>query len=209
MVNSSLNIDLLIPEIAGIIPYKYESIRCSLYDNILNNIIGKKIPNSNKFIFHMLGIPGSGKTTFIKTVEEINSDNCVLIAFDDIMERIPYYREDNIKLGSVESFKKWEIPARVIGYELLVRSIESSLSIFFDHGGLCRQHVSLMSNIRSYGYKTIMKFMNCDLKTAQERVVKRETVTGRHTPVEMINKRHGLLKELMPIYKNMVDEFIN
>lgn len=158
-----VELDLLIPEIMGIIPYKYKDIKCKVYDDILDNMISKKVPSKDKFMFHMLGIPGSGKSTFIRNIKEVDADNCIVIGFDNIMEKIPYYREDNVNLGHVESFSRWEIPARVIGYELLIRSIESDLSIFFDHSGLCEQHISLIKNINNYGYRTIMKFINCDL----------------------------------------------
>ncbi len=96
-----VNIDLLIPEITDIIPYKYDNIKCNLYDKIINDVISKKVSNDNKFIFHMLGIPVSGKTTFIKSIKDTNLNDCILIGFDDIMEKIPYYLEDNIKFGSV------------------------------------------------------------------------------------------------------------
>ncbi len=45
-----VNIDLLIPEITDIIPYKYDNIKCNLYDKIINDVISKKVSSDNKFI---------------------------------------------------------------------------------------------------------------------------------------------------------------
>ena len=65
-----------------------------------------------------------------------------------------------------------------------------------------------MTNIKDYGYKTIMKFIDYDINTAYERVLKRELLTGRHTPVEIINERYNNLAKFIPLYKEIFDEFI-
>ena len=66
-----------------------------------------------------------------------------------------------------------------------------------------------MTNIKDYGYKTIMKFIDYDINTAYERVLKRELLTGRHTPVEIINERYDHNNIDLVIYLNRILETQN
>lgn len=44
----------------------------------------------------------------------------------------------------MEAFKKWELPARIAGYELLRRAIKQKKNIYFDHGGTPICHRELL-----------------------------------------------------------------
>lgn len=55
------------------------------------------------------------------------NSSAIYIGFDAIMEneRLPYIREE--VNHAEEAFKRWELSARIAGYELLKRAIEISI----------------------------------------------------------------------------------
>ena len=152
----------------------------------------------------MLGIPGAGKSTFYSNN---NWESHVFIGFDTIMEKIPAYQEDTLKLGSINSFSKWELPARIIGYELLRLAIEAKYNIFFDHSALNNAHLGLLRNLRQQGWFIEMHYINCDVETALNRAEQREKETLRHTPRRLIEERYNLLQSLRPEYEKTADAF--
>ena len=203
-----MQIKVLIPNIIEVIPYTYESQKSTLsmfepiIENLLKTVSSVKTP---KFV-HMLGIPGAGKTTFYKN-NQAQFKNFLRIDFDLVMEMLPQYQYDVQKLGSVKAFEKWQIPARIAGYELLRRAIESKKNIFFDHGGTPLCHRDLLKNIKQMGYQTTMYYIDCPVDIALVRSIEREKITKRHTPPQMIKDRSVLIKENIPVYQKLVDEF--
>lgn len=152
----------------------------------------------------MAGIPGAGKTTYYKTH---SFEPHVFVGFDDIMEAMPSYQNDVLQKGCVAAFQAWEIPARVIGYELLRRAVEARKTIFFDHGGTNPAHLDLMKNIRRFGYSTEMHYIYCPLGVALQRALDREKTTHRHTPPQMIRERFEKIKPMLNEYQKIVDHF--
>lgn len=84
-------------------------------------------------LFRVGGIPGAGKSTFCAGRRWTDR---LFVSFDAIMENIPAYQTDIYRLGRAGSFKKWEIPARIVGYELLRRAVEARADIYFEHSGV-------------------------------------------------------------------------
>lgn len=194
----------LIPNIYELIPYDYATIQTREYEELINKFL-KAAPQSDKpLLIHMSGIPGSGKTTFYKSRPW---QPHVCVAFDDIMEQLPSYRQDLKTLGSAASFKKWEIPARIIGYELLRRAVEQHKNIFFDHGGANNSHILLLKNAKKYNYTTEMHHIFCPAELAIQRTQTREKVTHRHTPRALIEQRSQKISSLLDEYKKIVDTF--
>lgn len=203
-----MQIKVLIPNITDVIPYTYENQKSALgvFDPIIENIL-KTVPSvKSPKLVHMLGIPGAGKTTFYKN-NQTKFKNFLRIDFDMIMELLPQYQYDVQVLGSVKAFSKWEIPARIAGYELLRRAIENKKNIFFDHGGTPSCHRELLKNIKQFGYQTTMYYIECPVDVALNRTAEREKITKRHTPPQMIKDRSILIKENLPVYQGLVDEF--
>ncbi|MCQ2914336.1 MAG: zeta toxin family protein [Alphaproteobacteria bacterium] len=189
-----------------IIEYRYNKIKCECFENIINSYISKGIMSDNPKIIHCLGIPGAGKSTFCDGHKEIWKD-CVRVGFDDIMEKIPNYHEDIKKFGNKIAFSNWEIPARIVGYELIKRIINNKMNMLLDHGGLNITHLNMVSFLQKEGYKIIMYYIHCDVEEALKRAEKREKITLRHTPKEMIISRYKKLELLSQQYREIVDEF--
>lgn len=192
----------LMPSIKNLVPYDYDNIKCSEYEQIIDKMIIKLSKGKGLQILQVSGCPGAGKTTYCR---KITNDEAFL-SFDAIMESIPSYQSDIIALGSKEAFSKWEIVARIIGYEILRRAIERKLGIVFEHSGVNQAHLELFNSLKKIGYKTSVKVIKCDLETAQKNVAEREKITKRHTPQEMIKQRYALVNEYISKYKKIADE---
>ncbi|MBE6444592.1 MAG: hypothetical protein E7019_00835 [Alphaproteobacteria bacterium] len=196
----------LIPNIHELIPYEYSTIKSPLYEDIINHFLSQADNTSTPVLIHPLGAPGSGKTTFYTS----NSwSSHVLVAFDNIMEAIPQYQSDCQNLGNVKAFEKWQIPARIIGYELLRRAIEQKKNIFFDHGGSNQGHIQLIKSIKKYRYTSEMHFIDCPLEICLQRCTQREKQIHRHTPKDMVISRHNQTKLLIDQYKKICDKFVH
>ncbi len=203
-----IEISKLIPGISEVVPHLYDELtQKEMFEPMFEQKLSSVEKVDQPTLIHMLGIPGCGKSTFIKQNAK-KFDGYLIIGFDAIMEALPQYHEDVLKLGSVEAFKKWEIPARIAGYELLVRAINKRVNIVLDHGGSPACHVELMKNVKKYcGYKTVIYELSCKVDEAIRRVRIREMRTKRHTPENMIRQRYNLLKDRGFEYMREVDEF--
>ncbi len=174
----------------------------SVFESMLSVVPSQESPE----IVHMFGIPGAGKTTYYFQHKDDFKDY-LFIGFDFIMEAIPEYKKDVDTIGSVEAFKRWELPARIAGYELLKRAVETKKNIFFDHGGTPMCHRELLANIKQFGYHTKMLYVPCTVDVALQRVAARELITKRHTPPQMIIDRNVLINKNLAVYQQLVDEF--
>lgn len=192
----------LMPDILDLIPYDYDAIKCPLYDEIIGRCLQKAVPSGHPKFVQVGGIPGAGKTTFCKNH---HWNRQLFISFDAIMESLPGYQQDLDLLGYAESFRKWEMPARIIGYEVLRRAIIKRTDIFLEHSGVNHAHVQLVNSLKKLGYDTEMYFIVCDLETACRRAVRREKNTKRHTPPQMIAERASLVGKYLRTYTEIVD----
>ena len=149
------------------------------------------------------GIPGAGNPTFCK---HSRWDERLFISFDKIMEALSGYQVDIYRQGTEEAFNRWEIPARIIGYEVLRRAVEKRADIYLEHSGVNMPHTVLIKNLKKRGYATEMYFILCNLEIACHRAELREKITNRHTSREMIVKRNELVKTYLDRYKTLVDD---
>jgi len=169
-------------------------------------IISNRLAISNKIdtpLFIMVaGIPGSGKTTKANEIKE----GSVFVAFDSIMEDLKSYWADEQKFGAALAFANWEMPARIIGYELLQRAIEAKANIVFENSGVHEGHLELLKHLKEIGYKVKYILMECDKELAITRSEIRESSTHRHTPHELIETRYEKLQSLKDKYIAIADE---
>lgn len=196
----------IISGINEVVPYTYDDDKYTFkqyFDPIIEQVLNEAPSSDNPKLVHMLGIPGAGKSTFYQKNKEQFKDY-VLIGFDLVMEKVPQYHQDRDELGKMEAFKKWELPARIAGYELLRRAIEQKKNIFFDHGGTPICHRELLKNIKKMGYETTMYYIDCEPQTAIERVANRE----RPFPAERMPERIELVEKQKSVMPQIVDRFV-
>ncbi len=188
----------------------YEPIRTDLEEEasaLVNAALRNSSPAEVPQFVHMCGIPGAGKTTYVeKWLLQNQGYSCV--QFDSVMEQLSGYRADLRERGSAPAFASWELPARAIGYHLLQALVDSSRNILFDHSATNRMHVDLIGAVKRRNYSTHMHYIQCSPATAMERIKSREKITGRHTPEALIYEREALLQELLPLYRRLVDRFV-
>lgn len=192
----------LMPDIYTLIPEEYASLRCREYDRLIDLYMARAVPSEHPRFIQIGGIPGAGKSTFCA---DRHWNSRLFISFDAIMENIPAYHTDIYRLGRAGSFKKWEIPARIIGYELLRRAVEIRADIYMEHSGVNKPHVQLIENLKKYGYQTEIHFLLCSLAVAKARAEARERMTGRHTPPALIAERYNLVDTYLQTYAAKVD----
>ena len=186
----------------GTIAYPYERIICDEYEGLIEDIVSKASVDPNPSFVQVSGIPGAGKSTFCAK----NYSKSTLVQFDEIMARIPQYQKDCARLGLVQSFSKWEMPARVIGYEVIHRLIDKKASFVLEHSGMNLAHIKLIDVLKKQGYKTQMQFLFCTLEEACRRAQEREKKISRHTPLELIKERSEAILEYLSQYKEKMDE---
>lgn len=195
----------LMPDIYTLIPYSYDIIQNDVFDSIIEQELSRAQPATTPFFHQISGIPGSGKSTFCEHFLHKNP-SFSYISFDKIMESIPSYSQDIIKKGSAEAFKNWEIPARIIGYEILKRLIEKKANILLEHSGVNEPHLHLCKNIKQLSYTTTICFLMCDKKIALKRTKERECLTHRHTPESLIEQRALSIVQYAQKYTKIADK---
>jgi len=196
--------------IEGMKLIEFDDVRDDLLveaDALINSALASSRESANPIMVHMCGIPGCGKTTYTTKWHEGN-DSFTVVQFDGVMEKLSGYRNDRAKLGLVEAFRLWELPARAIGYHLFQSLIENRRNVFFDHSATSRLHIDLISKVKGKGYFVEMHYIDCPPEEAAQRVRRREKIIQRHTPEQLIYERYELLKELLPIYQETVDKFV-
>ncbi len=200
---------------------KYEDIGLLFEDDVnkdkilkdLHDIKERYLNSATQFKENLLfvnvsGIPGAGKTTYCEKKIKAG-EKFIYISFDKIMEEMFFYQED-VNKDSKKAFSRWELPARILGYEILVNLINLKCPILFEHSSANLMHLELFKYLKEQcGYKVEMHFVPISVGEACLRVEKREAITKRHTPTTFIIKRSEVLKDLIPKYKKIVDVFKN
>ncbi len=172
-------------------------------ENLIQERISKIKKEQTPVFINIFGLPASGKTTIAKEILKTNQ-NLLYISFDEIMESLSFYRADYLK-DKEWAFKRWELPARVIGYKLLNKSLKERLSILFEHSNAIPQHIGLYKKIISLGYSVEMQYINAMPDLVVNRLEKR----GRFFDEKRVYERWDTLQKLIPEYKKMLaDKFI-
>ena len=197
-----MDLQALMPHISTMIPYAYEKIKNAEYEKVISEILTSATQTAQPYFVQIGGIPGAGKSTFCKQHKD---KSAIYISFDKIMENLHGYQKDLQTLGSIEAFKRWELPARVIGYEVLRRAIEKKINIRLEHSGVNEAHIELFKSLKKLGFKTEVDFILCQEDIAYQRTLEREQRTQRHTPKSLIEERSAKVKEYLPKYKSIAD----
>lgn len=156
---------------------------------------------------HMLGIPGSGKSSFLNILQQEwqKKANVTLLGFDQIMQMIPSYQNMTDK---IDGFRQFELPAREAGYRILDGLLKKRAHILFDNGGSAESHPDMMRYAKDQlQYKLIFLSIHTPIEVARSRVDARAIETGQHTPLHYLGERYQKLQNLIPAYREMAHAF--
>jgi len=168
----------------------------------LSNVgVGKHSPT----IFSMAGIPGAGKTTFVNKMIEIGvlPSDAFVFAPDEVMEFLREYEKDLQKYGEEKAFQNWELNARELTYEMYGVALAQRMTIIKDMGCVRQENYNMLEKAKQQGYKVDFSYIYCPPDIAFERAKERE----RFTPEDMFYERYESLKTLLPLYRELSDEF--
>lgn len=182
------------------------SIERELVD-IEARMIGEAETASRPVFVHMLGIPGSGKSSFLKILqtEWQKKSNATLLGFDQIMQAIPSYQRMDDKMAG---FEQYEIPARLSGYRILDGLLAKHAHILFDNGGSAESHPDLLRHAKDeLGYRLVFVFLNTPIDVARSRVDVRAVAEGQHTPLHYLEERAAKLEKLIDVYRTLTPHF--
>lgn len=174
------------------------------YEKIIDESLSDCQTQESPYLINVSGIPGAGKSTFCKKLMgKSEYADALYIGFDTIMENelLPYVNEEAD--NPAEAFRRWELPARIAGYELLKRAVARKHAIIFEHSAALAQHLSLFKVLQQKGYKIHFYHLSVKVEEAIRRVRSRK----RHLPPGYIDQRHRILQELLPEYQKICTTF--
>lgn len=177
------------------------------YETIVATALKSSPAQMRPTLIHLAGVPGSGKSTYANELRLQHVDK-YLLDFDAVMEALSGYREHVEAHGLESAFRAWEMPARSLGYHLLIALLEHRRSIIFDHSASNTRHLEIIRVARDIGYRTEMHYLPCSPEIALARVESRSVHDVRFTPAHLIIERTEALKKLLPLYRPLVDNFV-
>lgn len=193
-------LEAMMPSLKGLVSSDYGKIKTKeserLIEESLKGLYGANEPQ----LLQVSGIPGAGKSTFCA---RHLGKNVLFISFDKIMCSLAGYQRDLAFLGAKEAFKRHEMPARIIGYEMLRRALKLRLNIMLEHSGANAAHLELFENARKAGYKTAVDFIVCDTGLALKRAAAREALIKRHVPESLILERAEKMGHYLTAYQKL------
>jgi predicted kinase len=161
----------------------------------------------NPVFYHTLGFSAVGKSTLLRLLKEegILPADALFLEFDKVMETIPGYQSDKAILGNEQAFKNWEIPARLMGYDLLEAALNNKSHIVFDNTGSRSDHVDLLRHAKEHlDYTIVMIDVLCSPETAIARAAQRD----RYMPPEYIYERKKAVDALRPAYRAIAHDYM-
>ena len=189
---------VLMPSIKDLISGDYAVVKSEESERLIAQSLKGLQPSQTPELIQVSGIPGAGKSTYCATHQK---KNFLFLSFDAIMMSLSGYQAELKRNGIRAAFQKYEMTARIIGYELLIRAINKHLNIMFEHSGTNPAHLELFRNIAGKGYKTSVDFIVCDVNTAIKRAEERAKKINRYVPETLIRERADKFQEYIKAYK--------
>jgi predicted ABC-type ATPase len=165
------------------------------------------------------GGPGSGKSFLyeeMKAKGQLPVD-AVIHDPDLVMEAIPQYMEEALR-DPMEAFKKWELPARQLANDILMKALLAGYNIIYIRTFALSDSLNFVRAAKTLGYQFELHLVTCDLEVALSRAKEREKQTKRHIPPEILAQRHQAVLNLIPniimaadryfIYENNVNKHL-
>ena len=161
----------------------------------------KAQPLESPYLINVAGLPASGKSFYIKELLQSHPD-AVYVSFDRVMESWSEYEAEE-KEDNESAFVRWELAARVAGYELLASCLERKYPVIFEHSNANESHLALYKAIMSAGYRVEIRYIDAPPALVLPRLALRK----RYFPPREVEMRGKLLQRLNPQYRQIVDIF--
>ena len=134
----------LMPSLPQLITADYKSVKTKESEKIIASMLAGLQPVTKPELRQISGIPGAGKSTYCQTHLP---KNFLFLSFDKIMVSLSGYQQTLAKEGSAAAYHQYEMPARIIGYEVLRRALRKHYNILFEHSGTNNAHVEMFKNL--------------------------------------------------------------
>ena len=164
---------------------------------VIDSCITKDTPDDLKLAIFMAGIPGAGKTEFVRGLTQNSAKNMLIIEHDQLVEHIDSY--------TPERYYHFRKAGSVLVTKLFDYALEHNHSFIFD-GTL--SHENGLKNIQkslNHKYRVIVIYIHQDMKTAWELTVDRELVKKRSIEksgfIDTCNKITSSLKSIFHTHK--------
>lgn len=190
----------LMPSLSQLITADYKSVKTVESEKIIANMLAGLKAVESPELRQISGIPGAGKSTYCQAHLPANF---LFLSFDNIMITLSGYQQTLAQEGAVLAYQKYEMPARIIGYEVLRRAIKKHYNILFEHSGTNNAHIEMFKNLPKKGYKTSVDFIVCDTKTAIKRTKERAKKINRYVSEEVIKERAAGFMKYASIYQKI------
>lgn len=154
------------------------------------------------------GGPGAGKSFLyedMKTKSQLPID-AVIHDPDLVMQSIPQYIEEAMR-DPVEAFKKWELPARQLANDILMKALLAGYNIIYMRTFALADSLNFVHAAKNLGYKFDIHLVTCELEVALTRAKERESKTKRHIPSETLAQRHQAVLSLIPDIVRIADNY--
>ena len=163
------------------------------------------VPEENPTLLAIGGGPCSGKTTWRRKMQA-ELTNYFLHDMDEVMVRLPGYKEDFRTLGGKAAFEKWWPFARELSEEWVHLALKSRYCILYDRTCGAESSYQDLFQAKSKGYTVRLVGLTVDRSVAIERAMAREQAEGRAITEEIIDEYRYRFSALWPKYLAFVDE---
>lgn len=180
-------------------------IRAQIAQNLLGSLPAAE-KGRTPCVYAMAGIPGSGKSTFVKNALDRHyfPREAFILNPDIVMEQIQPYRRDKDLLGAEAAFTKWEMPSRVLAYELAREAGTKRHDIIKDMGMVRAENWRMLMDLRAKGYKIVLHHIVCDVDVAVARCAGRD----RYFSAQKVYERARELDTLLADFSDICDSIL-
>jgi predicted ABC-type ATPase len=178
---------------SAISPQERARIRTALYDGLQ--------AVDAPCVHAMAGIPGAGKTTFVARAQAsgLFPATAFMLNPDVVMDMLAPYRDDCATLGAQAAFERWEMPARMLTYDLARGAAAKKFPIIKDMGMVRAENWDMLADFKGQGYRIEMHAIHCTVSVALRSCAARE----RHFPESQVMERVAALETLFSQYASV------
>ena len=171
----------------------------NLYKDFLVGLKSQKKP-----IFVAIGgSPGAGKTTYRKSLDLTQQH---IHNVDEVMSRLPEYKEDLLVIGAKAAFAKWVVFSRRMSQLLLRFAMKSAFNVIYDRPCGREENVEDFLFAKKHGYYVRLVGFYIPLEIARQRVLIREFQEGRGVPDNILVDDHARFSAIWKYLLPLVDE---